>query len=93
MDDLQRSFTLYPACTEEGASFYLAQCKMKEEAEKAGQAYKMLPMPKQFIVKTESFKDNKKEKPVVKSNFKKSDIRCSKKNRKRAKKGLTNSGE
>ena len=70
-----------PACTEEGAQFYLAQLALKEE----NPEYKIQSTPREYVIPAVSFKKNKKEKKKHKTTFTKDKIRCRKTLRKRAK--------
>lgn len=43
-----------PACTTEGSAFYFSQIALKEEAKKKGEDYKILPCPREFVIKATS---------------------------------------
>ena len=42
-----------PALTEEGGQFYLSQLALKEEAQKKGKEYKILPTPREYVIPTQ----------------------------------------
>jgi len=73
----------WPAVTEVGGQFYLAQLALKDEASKRGEDYKIKPTPRECVIPTYSFK-RKKPNVETKSPFKLSDIRSKKRSRKRA---------